>query len=73
VRERPARFLKTWQVFCDYPTALAWYTRLFGSPPTFEATATEAGRVLAEHRTVYQPVEKVTVCISCMGRDVDKA
>jgi predicted enzyme related to lactoylglutathione lyase len=37
----------------DYPSALAWYTRLFGSPPTFVATETEAGWVLAEHRTVY--------------------
>ncbi|MBM2622100.1 VOC family protein [Actinoplanes sp. LDG1-06] len=37
----------------DYPTALAWYTRLFGSPPSFVAGETEAVWELAEHRSVF--------------------
>jgi hypothetical protein len=37
----------------DYPSALAWYERLLGSPPTFVAGATEAVWELAEHRSVY--------------------
>ena len=37
----------------DYRRALAWYERLLGSPPTFEAHATEAVWELAEHRYLY--------------------
>ena len=37
----------------DYAAALVWYQRLFGSPPTFFATETEAVWELAEHRWVY--------------------
>jgi predicted enzyme related to lactoylglutathione lyase len=36
----------------DYPAALAWYEKLFGSPPTFVASDTEAVWELAEHRSV---------------------
>lgn len=36
----------------DYPAALIWYERLFGSPPTFIASDTEAVWELAEHRSV---------------------
>ncbi|MFE0456604.1 VOC family protein [Streptomyces sp. NPDC058914] len=37
----------------DYTTALAWYERLLGSPPTFVPNDTEAVWELAEHRYVY--------------------
>ncbi|GAB2853370.1 hypothetical protein GCM10027074_20430 [Streptomyces deserti] len=37
----------------DYATALAWYERLFGSPPTYVASGTEAVWELAEHRSVF--------------------
>ena len=37
----------------DYAAALAWYERLFGSPPTFVASDTEAVWELAEHRSVF--------------------
>jgi len=37
----------------DYATALAWYERLLGYPPTFFPNATEAVWELAEHRYVY--------------------
>jgi predicted enzyme related to lactoylglutathione lyase len=37
----------------DYPSALAWYERLLGSPPTFLASETEAVWELAEHRSIY--------------------
>jgi hypothetical protein len=37
----------------DYPTALPWYEQLFGAPPTFLATATEAVWEVGEHRWVY--------------------
>jgi predicted enzyme related to lactoylglutathione lyase len=36
-----------------YPSALAWYERLLGSPPTFLASETEAVWELAEHRSIY--------------------
>jgi predicted enzyme related to lactoylglutathione lyase len=36
----------------DYPTALAWYERLLGGPPSFVASDTEAVWELAEHRSV---------------------
>ncbi len=36
----------------DYPAALAWYENLFGTPPTFVASDTEAVWELAEHRSV---------------------
>jgi predicted enzyme related to lactoylglutathione lyase len=36
----------------DYAAALAWYERLFGSPPTFVASDTEAVWELAEHRSL---------------------
>ncbi|WP_245633857.1 hypothetical protein [Amycolatopsis jejuensis] len=36
----------------DYPAALTWYERLFGSPPTFIAGDTEAVWELAEHRCI---------------------
>lgn len=36
----------------DYPAALAWYEKLFGSPPTYIASDTEAVWELAEHRSV---------------------
>ena len=36
-----------------YPASLKWYEQLLGAPPTFIATDTEAGWVLAEHRSVY--------------------
>jgi predicted enzyme related to lactoylglutathione lyase len=37
----------------DYAAALAWYQRLFGSPPTFFPNDTEAVWELAEHRSLY--------------------
>ncbi len=37
----------------DFAAALDWYQRLFGSPPTFFATDTEAVWELAEHRWAY--------------------
>ncbi|MDX2828269.1 VOC family protein [Streptomyces ipomoeae] len=37
----------------DHAAALAWYERLFGSPPTFIPNDTEAVWELAEHRYVY--------------------
>ena len=37
----------------DYPSALKWYERLLGSPPTFFPHETEAVWELAEHRYVY--------------------
>jgi hypothetical protein len=37
----------------DYAAALVWYQRLFGSPPTFLASDTEAVWELAEHRWVF--------------------
>jgi catechol 2,3-dioxygenase-like lactoylglutathione lyase family enzyme len=37
----------------DYQRALTWYERLFGSPPSFVAHATEAVWELAEHRFVF--------------------
>lgn len=36
----------------DYPAALTWYEKLFGAPPTFIASDTEAVWELAEHRSV---------------------
>ena len=36
----------------DYAAALVWYQQLFGAPPTFFATDTEAVWELAEHRWV---------------------
>ncbi|MFI6210132.1 VOC family protein [Streptomyces sp. NPDC051041] len=36
----------------DYALALDWYERLFGCPPTFVASDTEAVWELAEHRSV---------------------
>lgn len=37
----------------DYPAALAWYERLFGSPPAFEPNDSESVWEVAEHRYVY--------------------
>lgn len=37
----------------DYAAALAWYQQLFGVPPTFFPSDTEAVWELAEHRSVY--------------------
>ena len=37
----------------DYAAALTWYQRLFGSPPAFFPSDTEAVWELAEHRWVY--------------------
>jgi predicted enzyme related to lactoylglutathione lyase len=37
----------------DYAAALAWYQQLFGSPPTFFPTDTEAVWDLADQRSVY--------------------
>jgi catechol 2,3-dioxygenase-like lactoylglutathione lyase family enzyme len=37
----------------DYATALAWYQRLLGSPPTFLPNDIEAVWELAEHRSLY--------------------
>jgi predicted enzyme related to lactoylglutathione lyase len=37
----------------DYAAALVWYQKLFGSPPTFFASDTEAVWELAEHRWVF--------------------
>jgi hypothetical protein len=37
----------------DYAAALVWYHQLFGSPPTFFASDTEAVWELAEHRWVF--------------------
>jgi catechol 2,3-dioxygenase-like lactoylglutathione lyase family enzyme len=37
----------------DYAAALDWYERLFGSPPSFVPTDTEAVWELAEHRFVF--------------------
>ena len=37
----------------DYAAALAWYQRLFGSPPAFFPTETEAVWELAKQRSVY--------------------
>lgn len=36
----------------DHAAALAWYERLFGSPPTYVVSDTEALWELAEHRSV---------------------
>lgn len=36
----------------DYPTGFAWYQRLLGGPPKFQATDTEAVWQLADHRWV---------------------
>lgn len=37
----------------DYAASLEWYQRLFGSPPSFIPTDTEAVWQLAEHRFVF--------------------
>ena len=37
----------------DFAAALAWYQRLFGSPPAFFPTDTEAVWELAEQRSIY--------------------
>ncbi|MFD0367486.1 VOC family protein [Streptomyces sp. NPDC127114] len=37
----------------DYASALVWYERLFGSPPTFYPNDTEAVWEVAEHRSLY--------------------
>jgi len=37
----------------DYATALAWYERLLGAPPSLFPHDTEAVWELAEHRSVY--------------------
>lgn len=37
----------------DYAAALAWYERLFGSPPSFLPNDSEAVWELAEHRFVF--------------------
>lgn len=37
----------------DYAAALVWYQQLFGFPPTFFASDTEAVWELAEHRWVF--------------------
>lgn len=37
----------------DYTSALAWYERLLGSPPTYVASDTEAVWELAEHRSLF--------------------
>ena len=37
----------------DFAAALTWYHQLFGSPPTFFATDTEAVWELADYRSVY--------------------
>lgn len=37
----------------DYAALLDWYQRLFGSPPSFFPTQTEAVWEIAEHRFVY--------------------
>ena len=37
----------------DYATAVAWYERLLGAPPSFLPNDTEAVWELADHRYVY--------------------
>ena len=37
----------------DFESALAWYERLFGSPPTFVVHETEVLWQVAEHGSVY--------------------
>lgn len=37
----------------DYPSAVDWYERLLGSPPTFRPNDHEAVWELAEHRFLY--------------------
>lgn len=37
----------------DYPAALAWYGKLFGTPPSFHPNDGEAVWELAEHRYAY--------------------
>jgi hypothetical protein len=37
----------------DYAAALKWYEQLFGSPPTYIVSETEALWELAEHRSIY--------------------
>ncbi|MEV5575153.1 VOC family protein [Spirillospora sp. NPDC052269] len=37
----------------DYQAALAWYERLFGTPPAFEPDDSESVWEVAEHRYVY--------------------
>jgi predicted enzyme related to lactoylglutathione lyase len=37
----------------DYASALDWYGRLLGSPPSFVVSDTEAVWELAEHRSVF--------------------
>lgn len=36
----------------DFASALAWYERLLGTPPTYVASDTEAVWELAEHRSI---------------------
>ena len=37
----------------DYPAALDWYERLFGTPPAFHPNDVEAVWEVAEHRYIY--------------------
>lgn len=41
----------------DYATAVAWYERLLGAPPSFLPNDTEAVWELAEHRYLYIEVK----------------
>jgi len=41
----------------DYPSAVAWYERLFGAPPSFLPNDTEAVWKLADHGYVYIVVQ----------------
>jgi len=36
----------------DFKAAVAWYERLFGCPPTYVASGTEAVRELAKHISI---------------------
>ena len=58
----------------DYAAALAWYERLFGAPPAFFPTDTEAVWDLAEHRSVYverQPEHAGHAMLTVLVDDLD--
>ena len=58
----------------DYAAALTWYERLFGAPPAFFPTDTEAVWDLAEHRSVYvehQPEHAGHAMLTVLVDDLD--
>ena len=58
----------------DDAAALDWYQRLFGTPPAFFPTDTEAVWELAEHRSVYverQPEHAGHAMLTALVDDLD--